>query len=237
MATITYPRLIKRVRAVLIDWILTIVAIATSLAIGSAIGISSGIAKILLIVSPILILDPILVTVTGGTIGHHVMGIRVTRIDGLSRINMVAATVRFIVKALLGWFSFIFVLTTSKHQAIHDLVAHSIVIHKNPQGLASYDVLTERLPQNDPYVYPSAWRRFLIIVAYWILYTIILSTCSAIFISQSCLDHQHCSESEAITSFTLSLLLLLGIGWITVRGWRGRLYGGGRKSRTPSEPG
>jgi uncharacterized RDD family membrane protein YckC len=237
MATITYPRLIKRVRAVLIDSVLTIIAIATSLSVGSAIGVSSGIAKIMLIVSPILILDPILVSLTGGTIGHHLMGIRVTRIDGLSRINMVAATVRFIVKALLGWFSFIFVLTTSKHQAIHDLVAHSIVINKNPQGLASYDVLTERLPQNDPYVYPSAWRRFLIIVTYWILYTIILSTCSAIFISQSCLDHQHCSESEAITSFTLSLLLLLGIGWITVRGWRGRLYGGRRKPRTPPEAG
>lgn len=233
MATITYPRLIKRVRAVLIDSILTIVAVATSLSIVSAVGVSSGIAKIMLIVLPILILDPILVTVTGGTIGHHVMGIRVTRIDGLSRINIVAATVRFIVKALFGWFSFIFVLTTARHQAIHDLVAHSIVINKNPAGLASYDVLTERLPQNDPYIYPSAWHRFLITAAYWVLYIIIISVCSAIFISQTCLDHQHCSESEAITSFALSLLLLLGIGWITVRGWSGKLYGGRRKLRTP----
>jgi uncharacterized RDD family membrane protein YckC len=237
MATITYPRLIKRVRAVLIDSVLTIIAIAASLAIVSAIGGSSAFAKIILIVSPVLILDPVLVTITGGTIGHHVMGIRVTRIDGLSRINIVAATVRFIVKTLFGWFSFIFVLTTSKHQAIHDLVAHSIVIHNNPQGLASYDVLTERLPKNDPYIYPSAWRRFLIIAAYWILYTIIISVCSAIFIAQTCLDHQHCSQSDDITSFTLSLLLLLGIGWITVRGWRGRLYGGRRKPRTPPEAG
>ncbi|MFD0912211.1 RDD family protein [Methylophilus luteus] len=235
MSTITYPRLIKRVRAVLIDSILTIVAVATSLSIVSAVGVSSGIAKIMLIVLPILILDPILVTVTGGTIGHHMMGIRVTRIDGLSRINLVAASVRFIVKALFGWFSFIFVLTTARHQAIHDLVAHSIVIHKNPAGLASYDVLTERLPHNDPYIYPSAWRRFLITAAYWVLYTIIISVRAAIFTSQTCLDHQSCSESEAITSFALSLLLLLGIGWITVRGWSGKLYGGRRKLRTPSQ--
>ncbi|MGQ2966537.1 RDD family protein [Methylophilus sp.] len=237
MATITYPRLIKRVRAVLIDWVLTIVAIVISLWVGNAIGVSSAIAKLMLIVLPILILDPVLVTVTGGSIGHHVMGIRVTRMDGVSRINIVAATARFIVKTLFGWFSFFFVLTTTKHQAIHDLVAYSIVINKNPAGLASYDVLTERLAKNDPYTYPAVWRRLLIIAAYGFLYGFILSVCSAIFISETCVQYQHCSASETITSFTLSILLLLGIGWITVRGWRGRLYGGRRRPRTSPEPG
>ncbi|MGP1717773.1 MAG: RDD family protein [Methylophilus sp.] len=229
MAAITYPRLIKRVRAVLIDWTFTILVIFLSIWIGSKMGVSTVTGKVLLIVLPILILDPMLVTFTGGTIGHHLMGIRVTRMDGLTRINIVAATARFIVKTLLGWFSFIFVLTTSRYQAVHDVLMHSIVVHKDPQGLPSYEVLTERPPKNDPYLYPSAWRRFLVIAAYWVLYTLIISVCSAIFITPTCLDHQRCGAPEDITSFIISLAWLLGIGWITVRGWGGRLYGGRKK--------
>lgn len=154
MANVLYPRLIKRVRAVLIDSVLVPVTVFGTLILGDALGVSHPFAKAMLIAAPIFVLEPAFVAITGGTVGHHLMKIRVTRLDGAGKINILAATVRFIVKMLLGWMSFIFVLTTIKHQAVHDLIARSLVVHRDASGLPSYEVLPERKSDTEGYVLP-----------------------------------------------------------------------------------
>ena len=163
MTTITYPRLIKRVRAVLIDSVLLPLVVIGTLIIGDALGIPGPYGKAMLILIPILVLEPGLVAFTGGTVGHHMLGIRVAKKDGSGNINIFAATIRFVVKLVLGWLSFIFVLTTTKHQAVHDLLAGSIVVHKDPTGLPAYEVLSERTGDSGAYIYPPGWRRIVII--------------------------------------------------------------------------
>ena len=183
MATVTYPRLIKRVRAVLIDSVLLPVAVFSVLLLGDSMGVSSALGKATLIVLLIFVLEPGMVAFTGGTVGHHLLSIRVANRDGSRNINIFAATIRFVIKLVLGWLSFIFVLTTTKHQAVHDLVAGSIVVHKDTTGLPAYEVLSERTQETDAYTYPATGRRVAVITLYWILCSIALVIASYIAIT------------------------------------------------------
>ncbi|MEO7402047.1 MAG: hypothetical protein ABIU95_00090, partial [Burkholderiales bacterium] len=97
-----YPRLIKRVQAVLIDSILIPICAIGTLLLGTSLGVSGPFAKFMLLAGPALLLEPVLVTLTGGTVGHHVIGLRITRFDGIRNLNVFLALVRFAVKMALG---------------------------------------------------------------------------------------------------------------------------------------
>lgn len=225
MAQVFYPRLIRRVRAVLIDSVLLPITVLGTLILGDALGVSHVYGKLALVLIPIFVLEPGLVAVTGGTIGHHLLRIRVAAIDGQRNINIFAATIRFIAKLLLGWLSFIFVLTTKKHQAVHDLLAQSVVVHKDSSTLPAYEVLAERTPDSAEYVYPAAWRRVLVIFGYWVLATTALSIFGNIVASDQCLEGHRCATAEYLLLLALNIAWLVSLGWATVRGWGGQLYG------------
>lgn len=231
MTAVTYPRLIRRVRAVLVDSVLLPVTVLAVLILGDSLGVSSVYGKVVLVVLPIIILEPGLVALTGGTVGHHLLKIRVAKRDGSCNINIVAATVRFLVKLVLGWLSFIFVLTTSKHQAVHDLVAGSVVIHKDPTGLPGHEVLSERVQETDAFIYPPTWRRVAVIAAYWVLVTVGLIIASNLISSAECTKGYRCTPVDYLLNISLNVAWLVGIGWITVRGWSGRLLGSRRRPR------
>lgn len=231
MTNVTYPRLIKRVRAVLVDSVLLPVTVFSVLLIGDNLGVSGGNGKALLIALPIFLLEPGLVAFTGGTVGHHLLGIRVAKRDGSSNINIFAASIRFVVKLLLGWLSFIFVLTTRKHQAVHDLVAGSIVVHKDPSGLPEHEVLSERKPEMDAYLYPAVWRRVVVVAAYWVLVVIALGLASYVLTTVQCSKGYNCTTFDQLINIALNIAGLVGLGWVTVRGWSGRLFGCSRRPR------
>ncbi|WP_319002456.1 RDD family protein [Dechloromonas denitrificans] len=231
MPPIFYPRLIRRVRAILIDSVLLPITVFGSLILGDALGVSHTYGKVALILLPIFVLEPGLVAVTGGTIGHHSMKIRIATIDGQRNINIFAATLRFLAKLLLGWLSLIFVLTTKKHQAIHDLLARSVVVHKNPSTLPAYEILAERTSDSAEYLYPAAWRRVLVIFGYWVLATVGLSIFSNIVASSKCIEGHSCATWEYLLLLALNIAWLVSLGGATVRGWRGQLYGCRRRTR------
>lgn len=225
MTQVFYPRLIRRVRAVLIDSVLLLFTIFGTLILGDAIGVSHVYGKVALVLVPIFVLEPGLVAVTGGTIGHHLLKIRVATIDGQRNISFIAATIRFIAKLLLGWLSFIFVLTTKKHQAVHDLLARSVVIHKDSNTLPAHEMLVERTPDSTEYVYPAAWRRVLVICCYWVLATVALSIFNNIVTSDQCIEGHRCATWEYLALLALEIAWLVSVGVATVRGWNGQLYG------------
>lgn len=231
MNAIAYPRLIKRVRAVLVDSVLIPVAAFGTLILGEASGISNPAGKVLLLLGPIFVLEPVLVAFTGGTVGHHLQGIKITTIDGTRNINIIAATLRFIVKIVLGWLSFIVVLISAKHQAVHDLVARSVVIHKDASRLPSFEILPERTLDSTSYVYPPAWRRMIVIIGYYIAATVLLSVATALVTSSACLDGRQCTATDNLFELLLSVCWLIGLGWVAVRGWNGKLPGSRRHLR------
>lgn len=231
MSPVFYPRLIRRIRAVLVDSVLVPISVFGSLILGDALGVSHVYGKVLLALLPVFVLEPGLVAFTGGTVGHHLFKLRVARIDGQSNINIFAATLRFVVKLLLGWLSFIFVLTTTKHQAVHDLLARSVVVHKYPGELPAYEVLPERVLDSDSYAYPPAWRRVAVITGYWLIALVAISALGNVAVSDACMRVARCSTGEHLFLLALDIALLLTLGWVSVQGWRGLLFGCRRKHR------
>ena len=74
-------------------------------------------------------------TSLGCTFGNYVMRIRVRRVgDESRRINLLQAYVRYPVKLLLGWLSFITMGGNAKRRAIHDMASGSVVVKVGPHG-------------------------------------------------------------------------------------------------------
>lgn len=234
MDTVAYPRLIRRVRAALIDSVLILLGFFAGVAAVGLSGVEQPYAKLVFLLVPVLILEPVLVAFTGGTVGHHLMKIRVGKAGGAGNINLFAAMLRFVVKLLLGWLSFVFILVTRRHQAVHDLVAGSRVVLKTTDALPAYEVLAERMDDSEHYVYPPRWRRVLIIFGYVLLSLFAVEIIAAMFMSRSCLDAHRCSNVDAIVSVILDVLWLVCFGWLVVQGWNGRLYGCRRRRREPA---
>jgi len=231
MSALRYPRLIKRVRAVLIDSVVVPLAAVASFAAGYGLGVTETWARALFVAIPILALEPGLVAWTRGTIGHHIVGIQVTKSDGVSKLNFFVASIRTAVKFILGWFSFIFVLTTSRHQAIHDLVVASVVTHRDVRDLPDFEVLSERHVESEGFVYPPRWRRALIVVGYCLLITVVLGVVVALGMSESCSMSNRCTKADSLLSLTIEIVWLLGFGAAIVLGWSGRLPGARRKAK------
>lgn len=76
--------------------------------------------------------DPLMTSFTGGTVGHKVVGIAVKRVNERTRnISLIRAVIRFVVKSSLGVISLFYVTSNDENQALHDLLAGSIVVYKN----------------------------------------------------------------------------------------------------------
>lgn len=69
--------------------------------------------------------------VAGCTLGNYLMKIRVRKFsDDNKKINLLQAYVRFAVKILFGWISFVTIHGNKERRAIHDFAAGSVMIEK-----------------------------------------------------------------------------------------------------------
>jgi len=231
MRTFAYPRLIKRVRALLFDSLLLPVAVFSVLMLGSELGVSGVPGKVALVLAPVLALGPGLVALTGGTVGHHLQHIRVTTLDGRRNIGFFAAVIRSFVKLGLGWLSLVFILTTARHQAAHDLAAGSMVIHETTAGLPAHEILAERRLDEVNYRYPQAWKRLLVVALYAAALTALYPLILEVTWTTACLEYNRCTTRDMLVELVLNILWLVTIGWCAVRGWNGMLYGCRRRRR------
>lgn len=141
-----YPRLLRRVRAVLIDEVVLSAGLAAwwlSIGIWDDANLTLKIGTLLLV---FFILDPVLVASTGGTVGHHLMGMRVRDANRDAKASLMTATVRATIRYVLGWLSLLFILITRRHQAIHDYVAGTLVVLGRPERYSSREKFAERAP-------------------------------------------------------------------------------------------
>jgi len=226
--TATYPRLIRRVQALLIDGIIIpVIAISTLVGV-SKMGFNGEYGAVAAILS-IFLLEPFMVTTTGGTIGHHLLGIKVVNSKTMSTIGIFRATLRFITKTALGIFSLVVVLTSRKHQAVHDYLSGSIVVIKNPQALPTHEVLKEREVEEKGYVYPSKARRIVIIITYSVIFFVAYGLLLVFILTENCLNNSICNAYDEALSIAGQLLWLVGTIMLLVFGWRGKLWGCRRK--------
>ena len=161
-----YPRLLKRLQGAFIDgFVVPLSAIATLVALTYA-GIENAWIKVLCPLLVVIVLEPVAVSATGGAVGHHMVGLRVRKERADERINLLAAVVRFVVKALFGLPAFFVAFLNRKRQGLHDLAAGSVIIYKSTEGLPAYELMPARTNEDEHGAYVSIGRRVLVILLY-----------------------------------------------------------------------
>lgn len=220
-----YPRLLRRVRAALIDSMVFLAVFAAWMMLLPTIVESHYLVKAGTLVMPLLALDPIAVAYTGGTVGHHVMGLRIRDATYEKNIGILRALLRELLRVGLGWLSLIFVLITRNHQALHDIATSTVVLLRRPETLPSREQLLARSDDTAKYRFPSKARRITFIVLYVILALTICLLFADFVVSDACLIYEQCNKYENNILAILDLLLTFAICAIILLGWKGLLFG------------
>ena len=233
--TEAYPRLLRRLQGVFIDGIvIPLAALGTLVALTYA-GVESTWVKVLCPLLVIFLLDPVAVSATGGSVGHHLVGLRVRKEQTDERITIFAAVARLVVKTLFGLPAFFVAFVTRKRQALHDLAAKSLIVHKSSVGLPLHELLPERTRKDEHATYVSIWRRLLVILLYWVLFYFVWDLVLLVSLAGPCIEYGKCSDTQALVAMGAMLVLLVVLIVFAALGWRGSLYGC-RKARGAGAP-
>jgi uncharacterized RDD family membrane protein YckC len=224
-----YARFSRRLRAIFLDWTLSLALIFGALIVASNVE-SDTLARILgaVVVLILLLYEPVLVWRGGSTLGHAWTNLRVVGNDG-GNLSFGRALARFALKSLLGWYSFLTMAATRRNQAIHDLLTNSTVQIRDPAKANSSQFITERGTFDDAGK-PSRLRRFAVTVAYlvvcFVLYILVLDILlRAGIMSKACVYSSMCSGGDGFVDLAAGILFLLGLAFVIALGWRGQLFG------------
>jgi len=125
-----YPALSDRVQSTFIDVLFILILMFISASILDRYENAPDWIRIALFFGLWAVYEP-LCTSLGATIGNLIKGIRVRRVNDVHKpINFFQAFIRYIIKAALGWLSFITIHSNADRRAIHDLAAGSVMIKK-----------------------------------------------------------------------------------------------------------
>jgi uncharacterized RDD family membrane protein YckC len=220
-----YGRFSRRLRAFVIDWI--IIALLLVIALFAAMSANSdSVGRVLgfTFLAVWLLYEPILVCLTGSTVGHYVCNLRVVDDRSHGNISFLKAAVRLVIKSIVGIYSFITTATTSRHQALHDLLTRSTVQIRDPSKAVFSEYVVENTELLSPTM-PSRMRRTVVIFCY--SFASFISSGIVLFplISESCRSSQQCSSIDIATRKIVALILIGAMAVFVIQGWRGRLYG------------
>jgi uncharacterized RDD family membrane protein YckC len=123
-----YPLLIERIQSAFVDAVFVIVLMFVFANILDGFNDVPDWVRVLLFVLLFIAYEPLCMTL-GCTMGNYIKGIRVRKsFDTTKRINFPQAIVRYMIKLLLGWISFVTIHSNPKRKAIHDLAIGSVMI-------------------------------------------------------------------------------------------------------------
>jgi uncharacterized RDD family membrane protein YckC len=113
-----YARFTRRLRGIVIDWIVAMILLFGALLVASLMR-SDHFSRVLgiLVVIVLVLYEPVLVSLTGGTLGHYFSNLRVVDERDQGNVSFLKALARLALKSLLGWYSFIVMTATRRNQA------------------------------------------------------------------------------------------------------------------------
>lgn len=217
-----YARFSRRLRAMLLDWIITLIVMFGALLLAATMG-DDNVSRALgvSVVIALLLYEPVLVSYTGGTLGHFFANLRVVDARNGGNISFPKACARVAIKGLLGLYSFVTLAATRRNQAVHDLLTGSTVQIRDPAKAFPGQYMTERAEPADADM-PSGLRRVMVIFAYLLLMFVADAVMMAGSLSPACKDSNFCSAGIGFAAGIMPLALaalLIGLGW------KGRLLG------------
>ena len=123
-----YPQLSERIQSTFIDTLLIIALMFLSANLLDKFNNVPDEVRIAIFVGLWIVYEPLCMTI-GCTLGNYIKGIRVKKYSNTTkRINIFQAIIRYALKILLGWISFLTINTNPKRRAIHDLISGSVMI-------------------------------------------------------------------------------------------------------------
>ena len=123
-----YPQLTDRVQSTFIDTILIIILMFAFAGILDKFDNVPDWVRIALFAGLFIVYEPLCMTL-GCTLGNYLKRIRVRKDSNpAKRINIFQAIIRYPIKVLLGWISFLTINSNPKRRAIHDLVSGTVMI-------------------------------------------------------------------------------------------------------------
>ena len=126
--SLNYPSLVDRVQSTFIDTLFIVLVMFMCTALLDRYTNPPDWIRIVLFFGLWTVYEP-LSTSMGGTIGNYIKGIRVRKHSAPDKkINFFQAFVRYFLKVMLGWLSFITMHTNKQRRAIHDLVAGTVMV-------------------------------------------------------------------------------------------------------------
>jgi uncharacterized RDD family membrane protein YckC len=232
-----YARFSRRLKGVLIDWIIAVVLVFGAVFVAVSLR-SDAVSRMLgfLVVAVLVLYEPILVSLTGGTLGHTFANLRVVDENHGGNVSFAKALMRLALKSLLGWYSFLVMAATRRNQAVHDLLTRSTVQIRDPAKALPHHYITERTDFQNPDM-PSRPRRIAVICLYLSLaffsFGVVLVAAAAIgALSLACLDNDRCSVGEGLFLIASTLVWIAISAACIGSGWRGRLLGARRRVAT-----
>ncbi|MBR1089833.1 RDD family protein [Bradyrhizobium manausense] len=224
-----YARFSRRLRAMFLDWTLAMALMFGALILASNVE-SDLLARVLgaAVVLILLLYEPVLVWRGGGTLGHAWTNLRVVADDG-GNLSFARSLGRFVLKSLLGWYSFLSMAATRRNQAVHDLLTRSTVQIRDPAKAIASQFITERR-EFDGAGRPSGLRRAAVTLAYLavclVLYILALDLLLKTgILSSACFYQSMCNGGDRIVDFVAAIMLLLVLASVITLGWRGQLLG------------
>jgi uncharacterized RDD family membrane protein YckC len=122
-----YPDLKDRIQSAFIDGILMLVLMIVFASILDKFENVPDWVR-MAIVGFFIVYEPLFMSL-GCTLGNLIKGIRVRKhSDSTKKINILQAIIRFPIKFMLGWLSYITIGSSPKRRAIHDMAAGSVMI-------------------------------------------------------------------------------------------------------------
>lgn len=123
-----YPELKDRIQSTFIDTMLIISLMFLFANILDGFDNVPDWIRIVLFAGLFIVYEPVCMTL-GCTLGNYIKGIRVRKdSDTTKHINIIQALIRYPIKIVLGWISFLTIHNNPKRRAIHDLVSGSVMI-------------------------------------------------------------------------------------------------------------
>jgi RDD family len=225
-----YARFSRRLRGIVIDWVIVTVVLFGAVLLASVTG-NSDLSRTLgyLVIAFLLLYEPVLVSLTGGTLGHRFSNLRVVDDGSGGNVGFPKALARLFIKAVLGWYSFVILAATRRNQAVHDLLTRSTVQIRDPARARSGQYVIERAEPADGSM-PSPLRRLVVTALYGALSIgVYLKLMGALVVfgvySRRCVTADFCSGGERIVDLVSSVGVLLLLAGVIALGWRGRLPG------------
>jgi uncharacterized RDD family membrane protein YckC len=125
-----YPKLVERYKAMLVDGLVIFLGIILAGIIFSFFENAPGYIRGLAFILVVFLYEPIFVSFFGATIGHKSFGLMVkSNLDRNKNVLFPFALIRAMLKLLLGWLSFITMISDKQKRAIHDYASGSIVLY------------------------------------------------------------------------------------------------------------